>query len=611
MNDIMKRMQDRARDRARNLTDPFSEKGREDAFKGQTLSQKADNTPQMTVAQAEALRMDTFRQQQAAIIQEAHNVQSEIADINAKRTEQIAKTNFNLTDTQQRNLSLINEEIQDIQALLKNSANLTPEELTETLSMLDSRINELAALQTADAQNKLKALDKNPESYKEAPYINNAKQDLNQNKTLSAGKKNPKDAAAETIEETEAPKIVPNIFTRANIIPLEANLKKKVFGQDEVIEKIVAVSKNAFTKLRVNKKKPAGSYFFAGPSGVGKTELARTMAESLGVPILIINMGEYSKEHETAKLLGAPPGYVGSEEPGIIPRFIEKHPNCVILFDEIEKADPTADNILLSILDQGVCQDNRGNDVNFKETVIICTSNLGAKVEYYTHLTQEEKNNYRMEAIKGRIRTEIIGRYDGLFHFHPLNDEVYMMIINKFVKGIVETVKEEHGLTLTFSPATIDMIAKKSYDPSLGGRPAGKFIEQITVAPLAEFLLLEDYEEKAAADPELTLDINSEGNLYLRGDRTGKALCVTHNTAEILALLEKTRLTERKELDDSQDDIAIIPPENPKPTQKVEVPGLQTQPQAKLQPKEKKSKPTAEEVSAVVAPVPSRKPRPK
>lgn len=597
--DILTRMQKRARERASNLVDPLSPEGRAQAL----------NTPNpsMTIAQAEEHRMAAFRDLQNSVNMEQASVQDEIARINQQRTQEIANLGLNLNETQARNLSIIQSEINDIKEILNNSKDMSPDKVKDTLEILDSRINELTSLQYADANNRLKDINKNPEANKPAPYIDNAHQDIERrnNKTMQSGKDNVKDAIKNTEDETSAPKVVPNILTRENIIPLEANLKKKVFGQDEVIEKIVAVSKNAFTKLRVNKKKPTGSYFFAGPSGVGKTELARTMAESLGVPILIINMGEYAQEHETAKLLGAPPGYVGSEEPGIIPRFIEKNPNGIILFDEIEKAHPNADNILLSILDQGVCQDNRGNDVHFKETIVICTSNLGAKVEYFPNLTQEEKNKYRMEAIKARIRPEIIGRYDGIFHFHSLNDNVYKMIIDKFLNGITETVQEEHKLNLTFSEDIRKMIAKESYDPALGGRPAGKFIEQITVNPLADFLLREDYEAVSQANPNVTLDLNKDGNIVLVGNESREVLATMSNTKEVLEQLARSRFSDRQEMDNGQDEISIEPPTNPKPTPKVEVPKLKTQPQ--LKPETKKA--TPEEISEIVAPKPSRKPR--
>lgn len=597
--DILTRMQNRARERASNLVDPLSPEGRAQALN--------TTNPSMTIAQAEAHRMAAFRDLANSVNMEQASVQDEIVRINQQRTQEIANLGLNLNETQLRNLSIIQSEIDDIKEILNNSKNMSPDKVKETLEMLDSRISELTSLQYADANNRLKDISKNPEANKPAPYINNAHQDIERrnNKTMQSGKYNIQDEIKNTKDKTSAPKVVPNILTRENIIRLEANLKKKVFGQDEVIEKIVAVSKNAFTKLRVNKKKPTGSYFFAGPSGVGKTELARTMAESLGVPILIINMGEYAQEHETAKLLGAPPGYVGSEEPGIIPRFIENNPNCIILFDEIEKAHPNADNILLSILDQGVCQDNRGNDVHFKETIVICTSNLGAKVEYFPNLTQEEKNKYRMEAIKARIRPEIIGRYDGIFHFHSLNDNVYKMIIDKFLNGITETVQEEHNLNLTFSEDVRNMIAKESYDPALGGRPAGKFIEQITVNPLADFLLREDYETVSKANPNVTLDINKEGNIVLVGNESREVLATMSNTKEVLEQLARSRFSDRQEMDNGQDEIAIEPPANPKPTPKVEVPKLKTQPQ--LKPATKND--TSEEISKIVAPKPSRKPR--
>jgi ATP-dependent Clp protease ATP-binding subunit ClpA len=342
------------------------------------------------------------------------------------------------------------------------------------------------------------------------------------------------------------------LLTRSKIAHLEATLKKNVFGQNEVIEEVTNVLKTAVVNLKVNKDKPAGSFFFAGPSGVGKTELALAIAEALGVPVLKLNMGEYALEQEAAKLLGAPPGYAGYEEGGRISNFIEANPLCIILFDEYEKAHHSIDNILLSIMDKGICQDNKGKDVKFKQTIIIGTSNLGGKVEYIPNLTQEEKNEYRMEAIKEKLRPEIIGRYDGIFHFHPLSFDVYCQIITKFLNNISKAAKEEHGMNLSFSPSIVELIAKRSNDPALGGRPAGKFIEKIITIPLANFLIADDYEQKIIDNPEIQMDINEKGNIYFRGNND-IVLGELENTEDAIVRLEKTRFSGKANSQNSQD----------------------------------------------------------
>lgn len=428
-----------------------------------------------------------------------------------------------------------NQHLPDADALMEEQQRILQEQ-----RKLEESINK-----PVDIKKTSQTLASDPEATGEPPFISNMK---DEKKVTSANK----------VEETvdEEPKVIPKLLTRASISQLSTNLKKRVFGQDEVIEEVVNILKSAFVSLKVNKKKPAGSYFFAGPSGVGKTELAKTLADSLGVNMLVINMGEYALEHEVAKLLGAPPGYLGYEAGGVIPNFIAKNPRGIILFDEIEKAHESADNILLSIMDQGVCQDNKGKDILFKETIIIATSNLGARVEYIQGLTQEEKNEERMNAIKEKLRPEIIGRYDSIFHFHSLKPDIYMKIVNKFLNGISESAKEEHQINLTFSDAIRDLIATKSFDPALGGRPAGKFIEKVVVLPFADFMLRDDFEAQLAENPDIVLDLNEDGNVCFRG-KDNVVLGVQENTADIITRIENTSFSKPKNFKIDPADAAI------------------------------------------------------
>lgn len=397
-----------------------------------------------------------------------------------------------------------------------------------------------------DIKKNSQKLSADPEAQGEPAFISNMKEE----KSIVANQ-----PQEEAVDET--PKVIPKLLTRSSISQLKTNLLKRVYGQDEVIEEVVNVLKSAFVNLKVNKKKPAGSYFFAGPSGVGKTELARTLAEALDAPILIVNMGEYAQEHETSKLLGAPPGYLGFEQGGVISNFMHKNPRGIIVFDEIEKAHASADNILLSIMDQGVCQDNKGREINFKETIIISTSNLGARVEYIKGLTQEEKNELRMNAIKENLRTEIIGRYDSIFHFHSLKPEIYMKIVDKFLKGISDSAKEEHDFDIEFSDSIRNLIAEKSYDPALGGRPAGKFIEKVVVLPLADFMIKEEFETTIVDHPTIKLDLNADGNVTFLG-KDGVVLGVQENTAEIIDRIEKSSVSKPASFKADPSDIESI-----------------------------------------------------
>lgn len=595
--DFMQNLKNQVKLNAQRVVDPLSEAGKNLVAQKEAERRKQKES---VVAHSEA-QVENFRQATTQIQGEIAESQNTIDAINAERSAQIQALGLQSLQISQANKDLIHSELgtikENMTALVQGSG-ITKEALQATLADIDSVVADLATLKNHEAKKMLKDLSQDPEAKGQATFIKNATQDI----ASKSGTNAIKEANAKAEAQANEPKVVPKLLTRTNVAPLEKNLKQRVFGQDEVIEEVVTVLKSALVNLKVNKKKPAGSYFFAGPSGVGKTELARTMADSLGVPLLVINMGEYTLEHEVAKLLGAPPGYQGSEEPGLIPRFIEKNPNGIILFDEVEKAHENADNILLSIMDQGVCQDNKGQDVHFKETIIIATSNLGAKVEYYDHLTQEEKNKYRMEAIKQRIRPEIIGRYDAIFHFHSLNQDVYMQIVDKFLKGIAQSAKEEHGMELKFSDAMREMIAKKSYDPALGGRPAGKFIEKVSVPMLADFLLRDDFEEKIAANPVITVDVNAAGNVYFHG-ANGEVLGELTDTAKIVERLDKARFSERKEMDSGQADVAIEPPANPIKTPKVKLPRPATAPVAAAE------KASVDEIKETVAPTQRRKPR--
>lgn len=343
----------------------------------------------------------------------------------------------------------------------------------------------------------------------------------------------------------EEAKAKAQLLTKQKVRELAVKLKTRVFGQEPVIDEVVTVLKSAALNIKINKQKPAGCYLFAGPSGVGKTELAQSMADMLGVPILKINMGEYGLEQDVTKLIGTAKGYVGYQEGGLLTNFVKENPACIVLFDELEKAHSSIDKPLLSIMDHGICTDNKGMEISFKETIVISTSNLGAEVEYELDLTKEQKDAYRMEAIKEGLRPEIINRYDSIFHFASLTPEIYKMVTTKFLDKLIGTMKEEHNFDLKFTPKLIEFMVEKSFDPSMGGRPARKFIEKVVIQPLVDRMLEEDFDELIKENNEITMDLNKAGKICFKGKR-GKVLGVLENTAELVDRIEETKFTNKR-----------------------------------------------------------------
>jgi ATP-dependent Clp protease ATP-binding subunit ClpA len=336
----------------------------------------------------------------------------------------------------------------------------------------------------------------------------------------------------------------PRLLDKKKVKGLSESLKTRVFGQDSTVNEVVDILKVAALNIKINGKKPAGCYLFAGPSGVGKTELAQSISDQLGVPLLKLNMGEYGLEHEVSKLIGAPPGYAGCKEDGALTGFVKENKACVILLDEIEKADPAVDKILLSIMDHGECGTNNGEIVSFTETIVIATSNLGAEVEYYTDMTTEQKNELRMGFIKEGLRPEIINRYDSIFHFNSLTPEIYGKVVNKFLIKLTDSIKTEHNFELKYSPKLIDWIVEKSYDPAMGGRPARKFIEKIVIKPLADYMLDDDFENAAKEHKEITMDLNKDENVCFKG-KNRKILGVLANTKELVTKVEDGKFSKK------------------------------------------------------------------
>lgn len=389
----------------------------------------------------------------------------------------------------------------------------------------------------------------NPENLPFMRNLLNEQRSLNkENQETDIISKNKNTASSEKEESNqqkkESAKVV-SLLDKKKIKNLATELQKYVFGQDHVIGEVVDILKVAALKIKINKEKPAGNYLFAGPTGSGKTELSQTIAKTLGVPILIINMGEYGLEQDVTKLIGTSPGYVGYHEGGILTNFVKENPACIIVFDELEKAHPSFNKILLSIMDKGVCTDNKGCEVTFKETIVISTSNLGADIEYLSDIDEKTKSEYKMQAIKEGISPEIINRYDSIFQFASLSPDVYKKVVLKFIGELQKSIKEEHNIDLKFSDKIVDFIVDKSYDPSMGGRPGRRFIEKIVIKPLADYMLDDNFESIVKSSHELTLDLNKDHNVCFKG-KNRKILGVLENTKDLVDKIENNKFTKNK-----------------------------------------------------------------
>ena len=280
------------------------------------------------------------------------------------------------------------------------------------------------------------------------------------------------------------------------LIRMEDNLRRRVVGQDEAV---IAVS-NAVRRSRAGLKdpnRPVGSFIFMGPTGVGKTELARALAEFLfddESAMTRIDMSEYMERHAVARLIGAPPGYVGYEEGGQLTEAVRRRPYAVILFDEIEKAHPEVFNVMLQILDDGRLTDSKGRVVNFKNTVIIMTSNIGSQyIHEFQQSTkspaQEEEMRQKVESeLHARFRPEFLNRIDDIIVFHALDLVHIKRIVEIQLRRLAKLI-EERGLQLDLSDGAKEHLARESYDPAFGARPLKRALQKMVIDPLAIRLL--------------------------------------------------------------------------------------------------------------------------
>jgi len=275
------------------------------------------------------------------------------------------------------------------------------------------------------------------------------------------------------------------------LVHMEERLRERVVGQDEALARV----SNAIRRSRAglsDTKRPIGSFIFLGPTGVGKTELARALAEFLfdDEKLMIrIDMSEYMEKHSVSRLIGAPPGYVGYEEGGQLTEQVRRHPYSVVLFDEIEKAHPDVFNVLLQILEDGRLTDGKGRTVDFRNTVLVMTSNLGSTAIFeLAGKDPERARKEAMEALRQSFRPEFINRIDEIVIFNPLGEEQLERIIRLLLKD-VERLLGERQITLEISPAATELILREGYDPAFGARPLRRAIQRLVQDPLAMQIL--------------------------------------------------------------------------------------------------------------------------
>ncbi|WP_051609746.1 ATP-dependent Clp protease ATP-binding subunit ClpA [Terasakiella pusilla] len=270
---------------------------------------------------------------------------------------------------------------------------------------------------------------------------------------------------------------------------LEGDLKRMVFGQDSAIEKISTAIKLSRAGLR-EADKPIGSYLFSGPTGVGKTEVARQLSMTLGVEMLRFDMSEYMERHSVSRLIGAPPGYVGFDQGGLLTDGVDQHPHCVVLLDEIEKAHPDLFNILLQVMDHGKLTDNNGKTIDFRNVILIMTTNAGAAdlAKNAIGFGRESREGEDKEAIEKLFSPEFRNRLDAIVPFANLEQDVVGKVVDKFIMEL-EGQLADRGVEFQLTPAARKWLAKKGYDKNYGARPLGRVIQEYIKKPLAEELL--------------------------------------------------------------------------------------------------------------------------
>ena len=291
---------------------------------------------------------------------------------------------------------------------------------------------------------------------------------------------------------------------------LERNLKMVIFGQDPAIETLTSAIKLARSGLG-NPDKPIGNFLFAGPTGVGKTEVTKQLALQLGIELVRFDMSEYMEPHSVSRLIGAPPGYVGFDQGGLLTEKIVKTPHCVLLLDEVEKAHPDIFNILLQVMDRGILTDTNGREANFRNVILVMTTNAGAAQAARRSIgfTKQDHSTDAMEVIRRGFTPEFRNRLDAVVQFQALGFDHILRVVDKFLIEL-ETQLHEKGVTLSATPEARDWLAQHGFDPLMGARPMARVIQDRIKRPLADELLF----GKLAGGGRVNIDVR-DGELIV------------------------------------------------------------------------------------------------
>ncbi len=302
-----------------------------------------------------------------------------------------------------------------------------------------------------------------------------------------------------------------NSDDRTQLKNLERNLKAVVFGQDKAIDALASAIKMSRSGLG-NPQKPTGCFLFSGPTGVGKTEVARQLAYIMGVELIRFDMSEYMERHAVSRLIGAPPGYIGFDQGGLLTEAVTKHPYSVLLLDEIEKAHPDVYNILLQVMDHGTLTDNNGRKADFRNVMIIMTTNAGAAELSKTSMgfTASTQLGDEMVEIKRQFTPEFRNRLDSIISFASLDREIIMRVVDKFLMQLEEQLQEKK-VEANFTDALKDHLAKKGFDPQMGARPMSRLIQDTIRTALADQLLF----GRLASGGKVTVDIDKNDKVQL------------------------------------------------------------------------------------------------
>ena len=331
----------------------------------------------------------------------------------------------------------------------------------------------------------------------------------------------PKSKQKKTIGRPEIEEIVAKIARipaqsvtvddRSKLQTLDRDIKSVVFGQDPAIEALASAIK--MTRAGLGKvDRPIGSFLFSGPTGVGKTEVAKQLAYIMGIELLRFDMSEYMERHAVSRLIGAPPGYVGFDQGGLLTEAVSKKPHCVLLLDEVEKAHPDIFNILLQVMDHGTLTDNNGRKADFRNVIIIMTTNAGAEAMQKSTIgfTNARESGDEMADIKKFFTPEFRNRLDAIVSFKALDETIIMRVVDKFLMQLEEQLHEKK-VDATFSDALRAHLAKHGFDPLMGARPMQRIIQDTVRKALADELLF----GRLAQGGQVAVDIDTEGKVQL------------------------------------------------------------------------------------------------